>query len=150
MADPETGMQSGKPVVAVVMGSASDWGTMKKACDVLDRFHVPYMKKVVSAHRTPELMAEFASSAREQGLHIIIAGAGGAAHLPGMIAAQTTLLACIERMGFAAVNRPDAGRYPRSNNCCRGFGCGECRTACRKHPVGIRQQAGRCAGGLSR
>ena len=91
MADPETGMQSGKPVVAVVMGSASDWGTMKKACDVLDRFHVPYMKKVVSAHRTPGLMAEFASSAREQGLHIIIAGAGGAAHLPGMIAAQTTL-----------------------------------------------------------
>ena len=91
MADPETSMQSGKPVVAVIMGSASDWGTMKKACDVLDRFHVPYMKKVVSAHRTPELMAEFASSAREQGLHIIIAGAGGAAHLPGMIAAQTTL-----------------------------------------------------------
>ena len=91
MADPETGMQSGKPVVAVIMGSASDWGTMKNACDVLDRFHVPYMKKVVSAHRTPELMAEFASSAREQGLHIIIAGAGGAAHLPGMIAAQTTL-----------------------------------------------------------
>lgn len=83
--------QSDNPVVAVVMGSASDWETMKKACDILDRFKVPYSKQVVSAHRTPELMADFAHGAREKGIHVIIAGAGGAAHLPGMIAAQTTL-----------------------------------------------------------
>ncbi|BAR05120.1 phosphoribosylaminoimidazole carboxylase, catalytic subunit [Parascardovia denticolens DSM 10105 = JCM 12538] len=83
--------QSDKPVVAVVMGSASDWETMKKACDILDLFKVPYSKQVVSAHRTPELMADFAHGAREKGIHVIIAGAGGAAHLPGMIAAQTTV-----------------------------------------------------------
>lgn len=80
-----------KPVVAVVMGSSSDWETMKHACEILDRFAVPYVKRVVSAHRTPELMADFAHEARSQGLQVIIAGAGGAAHLPGMIAAQTTL-----------------------------------------------------------
>ena len=68
-----------KPEVAVVMGSASDWETMKRACDILDQFGVAYHKQVISAHRTPELMAEFAHKA------------GGAAHLPGMIAAQTTL-----------------------------------------------------------
>lgn len=80
-----------KPLVAVVMGSASDWETMKKACDILDQFQVPYVKQVISAHRTPELMADFAHQARGRGLHVIIAGAGGAAHLPGMLAAQTTL-----------------------------------------------------------
>ena len=80
-----------KPIVAVVMGSSSDWETMRHACEILDRFRVPYMKQVISAHRTPELMADFAHSARANGFHVIIAGAGGAAHLPGMIAAQTTL-----------------------------------------------------------
>lgn len=84
-------MTDSKPIVAVVMGSSSDWETMKHACDILDRFEVPYMKQVISAHRTPELMAQFAHAARGNGLHVIIAGAGGAAHLPGMIAAQTTL-----------------------------------------------------------
>ncbi|KFI69263.1 Phosphoribosylaminoimidazole carboxylase carboxyltransferase subunit [Bifidobacterium magnum] len=79
------------PPVAVIMGSTSDWDTMKHACDILDQFHVPYMKRVVSAHRTPEFMAVFAHTARERGLKVIIAGAGGAAHLPGMVAAQTTL-----------------------------------------------------------
>ncbi|WP_300765878.1 5-(carboxyamino)imidazole ribonucleotide mutase [uncultured Bifidobacterium sp.] len=79
------------PKVAVVMGSASDWETMRNACDILDRFGVSYVKKVVSAHRTPDLMADFAHEARGRGLRVIIAGAGGAAHLPGMIAAQTTL-----------------------------------------------------------
>ena len=79
-----------KPEVAVVMGSASDWETMKRACDILE-FGVAYHKQVISAHRTPELMAEFAHNARANGLKVIIAGAGGAAHLPGMIAAQTTL-----------------------------------------------------------
>ena len=80
-----------KPIVAVVMGSSSDWETMRHACEILERFRVSYMKKVISAHRTPELMADFAHSARKNGFRVIIAGAGGAAHLPGMIAAQTTL-----------------------------------------------------------
>ncbi|MCI1649566.1 5-(carboxyamino)imidazole ribonucleotide mutase [Bifidobacterium tibiigranuli] len=79
------------PQVAVIMGSASDWETMKHACDILDRFDVPYFKQVISAHRTPELMAEFANGARAKGFKVVIAGAGGAAHLPGMVAAQTTL-----------------------------------------------------------
>lgn len=83
--------QAGKPQVAVIMGSASDWETMKHATEILDRFGVPYVKQVVSAHRTPELMADFAHNARANGLKVIIAGAGGAAHLPGMVAAQTTL-----------------------------------------------------------
>ena len=79
------------PQVAVIMGSASDWETMKHACEMLDQFKVPYMKQVISAHRTPELMADFAHSASDKGIKVIIAGAGGAAHLPGMVAAQTTL-----------------------------------------------------------
>lgn len=77
--------------MAVIMGSKSDWDTMKHACEMLDRLGVHYIKKVVSAHRTPDLMFEFAESARERGLKVIIAGAGGAAHLPGMVAAKTTL-----------------------------------------------------------
>ena len=84
-------MADNKPEVAVIMGSASDWETMKHACEMLDQFEVPYMKQVISAHRTPELMGEFAHNARANGLKIIIAGAGGAAHLPGMVAAKTTL-----------------------------------------------------------
>ncbi len=84
-------VQETKPIVAVVMGSSSDWETMRHACEILDKFKVPYMKQVISAHRTPELMADFAHNARKNGLHVIIAGAGGAAHLPGMVAAQTTL-----------------------------------------------------------
>ncbi len=73
------------------MGSTSDWETMKHACDILDELHIPYEKQVVSAHRTPDLMFEYAESARDRGLKVIIAGAGGAAHLPGMTAAKTTL-----------------------------------------------------------
>lgn len=80
-----------KALVAVVMGSSSDWETMREACAVLDRFQVPYMKQVISAHRTPGLMADFAHEARSKGIRVVIAGAGGAAHLPGMLAAQTTL-----------------------------------------------------------
>ena len=79
------------PKVGVIMGSISDWETMKHACDVLDEFEVAYEKKVVSAHRTPDLMFEYAQSARSRGMKVIIAGAGGAAHLPGMVAAKTTL-----------------------------------------------------------
>ncbi|MBC1719325.1 5-(carboxyamino)imidazole ribonucleotide mutase [Listeria welshimeri] len=77
--------------IGVIMGSTSDWDTMKKACDVLDELEIAYEKKVVSAHRTPDLMFQYAEQARERGLKIIIAGAGGAAHLPGMVATKTTL-----------------------------------------------------------
>jgi 5-(carboxyamino)imidazole ribonucleotide mutase len=79
------------PLVAVVMGSSSDWDTMKHAVEVLERFNVPHERHIVSAHRTPVWMAEFASGAEAKGLEVIIAGAGGAAHLPGMVAAHTTL-----------------------------------------------------------
>jgi 5-(carboxyamino)imidazole ribonucleotide mutase len=77
------------PLVGVIMGSTSDWETMKHAADVLDHFGVPYEKRVVSAHRTPAWMAEYATSAESRGLEVIIAGAGGAAHLPGMVASHT-------------------------------------------------------------
>lgn len=77
--------------VGVIMGSKSDWETMKQACEILDFFEVSYEKKVVSAHRTPDLMFQYAEGARKKGLKVIIAGAGGAAHLPGMVAAKTTL-----------------------------------------------------------
>ena len=80
-----------KPQVGVIMGSISDWETMKYACEVLEELKIPYDKKVVSAHRTPDLMFEYAETARKSGLKVIIAGAGGAAHLPGMVAAKTTL-----------------------------------------------------------
>lgn len=79
------------PKIGVIMGSSSDWETMKHACDILDELQVPYEKQVVSAHRTPDLMFEYAEAARGRGIHVIIAGAGGAAHLPGMVAAKTTL-----------------------------------------------------------
>ncbi|MEP6863598.1 MAG: 5-(carboxyamino)imidazole ribonucleotide mutase [Deltaproteobacteria bacterium] len=77
--------------VAIIMGSHSDWATMKAAADVLDELGVAYEKKIVSAHRTPDLLFQFASTAAERGLQVIIAGAGGAAHLPGMCAAKTRL-----------------------------------------------------------
>lgn len=77
--------------VAVIMGSTSDWDTMKHACEVLEQLEIAYEKKVISAHRTPDLMFQFAEEARAQGIRVIIAGAGGAAHLPGMVAAKTTL-----------------------------------------------------------
>ncbi|GEK31394.1 N5-carboxyaminoimidazole ribonucleotide mutase [Kurthia zopfii] len=79
------------PKIGVIMGSSSDWETMKHTCDVLDELQVPYEKKVVSAHRTPDLMFDYAEQARNRGIHVIIAGAGGAAHLPGMVAAKTTI-----------------------------------------------------------
>ncbi|GIK58424.1 MAG: N5-carboxyaminoimidazole ribonucleotide mutase [Chloroflexota bacterium] len=79
------------PLVGVIMGSTSDWETMQEATAVLDQFGVPYEAKVVSAHRTPQRMAEYATTAEARGLQVIIAGAGGAAHLPGMVAAQTVL-----------------------------------------------------------
>lgn len=77
--------------VGVIMGSISDWETMKHTCDTLNELNIPYEKEVISAHRTPDNMFEYAISARDRGLKVIIAGAGGAAHLPGMVASQTTL-----------------------------------------------------------
>jgi 5-(carboxyamino)imidazole ribonucleotide mutase len=80
-----------KPLVGIIMGSSSDWETMRAAAETLDGLQVPYEVRIVSAHRTPDLLFEYASSARERGLEAIIAGAGGAAHLPGMTASKTTL-----------------------------------------------------------
>ena len=77
------------PLVAIIMGSKSDWETMRHADEVLTRFDVPHESRIVSAHRTPKLLAEFAAAAESRGIEVIIAGAGGAAHLPGMAAAQT-------------------------------------------------------------
>lgn len=78
-------------LVGVIMGSKSDWETMRHAAEILERFGVPHECRVVSAHRTPDWMAEYAKSAESRGLEVIIAGAGGAAHLPGMVAAHTVL-----------------------------------------------------------
>ena len=83
--------ESPTPLVAVIMGSSSDWETMKGAADVLERFGVAHERHIVSAHRTPVWMAEFATGAEAKGFQVIIAGAGGAAHLPGMVAAHTVL-----------------------------------------------------------
>ena len=79
------------PIVGIIMGSQSDWPTMKNAALILDELGIPYEKRIISAHRTPKRMTDYAENARERGLKIIVAGAGGAAHLPGMVAAQTTL-----------------------------------------------------------
>lgn len=79
------------PIVGVIMGSRSDWETIQHAAQTLDALHIPYETRVVSAHRTPGLLFEYASSAEARGLHVIIAGAGGAAHLPGMVASKTVL-----------------------------------------------------------
>lgn len=84
-------MTDKKPLIAIIMGSDSDWPVMKAAAAMLDDFGVPYEARVVSAHRTPDLMFEFAEHAATRGFRAIIAGAGGAAHLPGMVAAKTTL-----------------------------------------------------------
>jgi 5-(carboxyamino)imidazole ribonucleotide mutase len=96
------------PLVAVVMGSSSDWDTMKHAVEVLDQFAVSFERHIVSAHRTPAWMAEFASGAEGRGLEVIIAGAGGAAHLPGMVAAHTTLPVLGVPVQSAALNGLDS------------------------------------------
>ncbi|MCZ2390577.1 MAG: 5-(carboxyamino)imidazole ribonucleotide mutase [Acidobacteria bacterium] len=83
--------KSPPPIVSIIMGSKSDWPTMKLAADILEEFGVEHETKIVSAHRTPDLLFEFARSAEERGIEVIIAGAGGAAHLPGMCASQTVL-----------------------------------------------------------
>lgn len=80
-----------QPVVGIIMGSKSDWPTMEHAANMLDELSVPYEVKVVSAHRTPDLLFEYAKQAESRGIQVVIAGAGGAAHLPGMVASQTSL-----------------------------------------------------------
>ncbi len=87
----ETESSGSLPQVGIIMGSISDLDTMRGAAEILDQFEIPYELRVVSAHRTPDVMVEYASTAVERGLEVIIAGAGGAAHLPGMTAAMTTL-----------------------------------------------------------
>jgi 5-(carboxyamino)imidazole ribonucleotide mutase len=84
-------MSTGKALVGIIMGSQSDWPTLKKAAEILDELKVPYEARIVSAHRTPERMYDYAKSAKSRGLKVIIAGAGGAAHLPGMTASLTPL-----------------------------------------------------------
>jgi 5-(carboxyamino)imidazole ribonucleotide mutase len=84
-------MSEARPLVGVIMGSRSDWETMREADEILTRFGVPHECRIVSAHRTPTWMAEYASTAAARGLEVIVAGAGGAAHLPGMVAAHTVL-----------------------------------------------------------
>ena len=97
-----------QPLVAVVMGSSSDWETMKHAVDVLERFGVPHERHIVSAHRTPLWLAEFATGAERRGIEVIVAGAGGAAHLPGMVAAHTVVPVLGVPVQSAALNGLDS------------------------------------------
>jgi 5-(carboxyamino)imidazole ribonucleotide mutase len=101
-------MSAPAPLVGVIMGSTSDWETMRQADEILTRFGVPHEAKVVSAHRTPALMAEYASTAAARGIEVIIAGAGGAAHLPGMVAAQTVVPVIGVPVQSAALNGLDS------------------------------------------
>jgi 5-(carboxyamino)imidazole ribonucleotide mutase len=98
-------MNSEKPIVSIIMGSKSDWETMKNASDILTDFQVSHECKVVSAHRTPDLLFEFSKSAESRGIEVIIAGAGGAAHLPGMCAAQT----CVPVLGVPVRSKALSG-----------------------------------------
>src|SRR3954466_611220 len=99
---------SDQPLVGVIMGSKSDWETMREAAAILAEFGVPHETRVVSAHRTPQWMAEYASSAVGRGLEVIVAGAGGAAHLPGMVAAHTVLPVIGVPVQSAALNGLDS------------------------------------------
>lgn len=94
--------------VCILMGSKSDWEVMSAACETLDEFNVPYEKKVISAHRTPQFFCEFMAGARDRGVDIVIAGAGGAAHLPGMAAAMTSLPVIGVPIKSAALNGLDS------------------------------------------
>ena len=96
------------PLVGIIMGSKSDWDTMRHAAEILERFGVPHESKVVSAHRTPALAAEYASTAESRGLQVIIAGAGGAAHLAGVIAAYTVVPVIGVPLQSAALNGLDS------------------------------------------
>jgi 5-(carboxyamino)imidazole ribonucleotide mutase len=101
-------MPEPRPLVGVIMGSQSDWETMRRADEVLTQFNIPHEARIVSAHRTPQLMAEYATTAADRGLEVIIAGAGGAAHLPGMTAAHTVLPVIGVPVHSAALNGLDS------------------------------------------
>jgi len=101
-------MDSAKPLVGIVMGSDSDWPLVKKACDTLDAFGVPYETRVISAHRTPELAISYSRTAEERGLKVVIAAAGGAAHLGGVLAAGTVLPVIGIPVAGGALNGLDA------------------------------------------
>jgi 5-(carboxyamino)imidazole ribonucleotide mutase len=101
-------MSTGKAVVGIIMGSQSDWPTLRRAAEILDVLQVPYEKRIVSAHRTPERLYEYAKSAVARGLKVIIAGAGGAAHLPGMTASLSPLPVLGVPMATAALNGKDS------------------------------------------
>lgn len=101
-------MPDPRPLVGVIMGSQSDWETMRQADEMLGRFNVPHESAIVSAHRTPQWMAEYATTAIDRGLEVIIAGAGGAAHLPGMVAAHTVLPVIGVPVQSAALNGLDS------------------------------------------
>src|SRR5262249_36110882 len=101
-------MPDATPLVGIIMGSQSDWDTMRHADEMLTRFGVPHESRVVSAHRTPVDMAEYASNAAARGLQVIIAGAGGAAHLPGMVASHTVLPVIGVPVQSAALNGLDS------------------------------------------
>ena len=97
-----------KPLVGVIMGSQSDWQTMRHAVDVLEHLEIPHEVRIVSAHRTPKRLMHYAESARERGLRVVIAGAGGAAHLPGMVAAVTPLPVLGVPVGTLAIGKAGA------------------------------------------
>ena len=107
------------PLVGLIMGSTSDWGTLEHAANTLDALGVPHEVRVVSAHRTPDLLFEYAASAEARGLEVIIAGAGGAAHLPGMVAAKTVLPVLgvpgwwAQNLNFSFYDDPQVFRPPR-------------------------------------
>src|SRR6478672_6986042 len=101
-------MPEPRPLVGIIMGSRSDWETMREADEVLTEFGVPHECRIVSAHRTPALMAEYASTAISRGLEVIVAGAGGAAHLPGMVASHTVLPVIGVPVKSAALNGLDS------------------------------------------
>jgi len=101
-------MPTPSPLVGVIMGSKSDWETMRPAADILTEFGVPHECRIVSAHRTPKLMVEYAETAQSRGLEVIIAGAGGAAHLPGMVASETLLPVLGVPVQSAALNGLDS------------------------------------------
>ena len=94
--------------VSIIMGSKSDWGVMSGACEILDQFGVPYEKRVLSAHRTPKAFSDYMAGARDRGVGVVIAGAGGAAHLPGMAAAMTDLPVIGVPIKSAALNGLDS------------------------------------------
>jgi len=123
-------MAKKKVLVGIIMGSKSDWPTMEHAAKLLEDFGIAHEAEVVSAHRTPDKMMRYAERAAERGLKLIIAGAGGAAHLPGMIAAKTVLPVLGVPVRFSAVDCADAGWDSGGNVRSRRGGSEECGTVC--------------------